>query len=87
MAEKYNKAVEYVNEKKDDEFKDFAIRHLYEMAADCIMALLLIGDASRAPELFAKSARVYTRYVAAEVEKHYDFVMSATSEDLADYRK
>ena len=49
--------------------------------------LLLIGDASKAPELFAKSARVYTRYVAAEVEKHYDFVMSATSEDLADYRK
>ena len=87
MAEKYNKAVEYVNEKKDDEFKDFAIRHLYEMAADCIMALLLIGDASRAPELFAKSARVYTRYAAAEIEKHYDFVMSATSEDLADYRK
>ena len=87
MAEKYNEAVAYVNEKKDDEFKDFAIRHLYEMAGDCIMALLLIGDASKAPELFAKSARVYTRYVAAEVEKHYDFVMSATAEDLADYRK
>ncbi|MCR5070194.1 MAG: acyl-CoA dehydrogenase family protein, partial [Prevotella sp.] len=87
MAEKYNEAVAYVNDKKDDEFKDFAIRHLYEMAADCIMALLLIGDASKAPELFAKSARVYTRYAAAEIEKHYDFVMSATAEDLADYRK
>lgn len=87
MAEKYNAAVAFVNEQKNDEFKDFAIRHLYEMAADCIMALLLIGDASRSPELFGKSARVYTRYVAAEVEKHYDFVMSATSDDLADYRK
>ncbi len=87
MAEKYNAAVAFVNEKKDDEFKDFVIRHLYEMAADCIMALLLIGDASKAPELFGKSARVYTRYAASEVEKHYDFVMSATPEDLADYRK
>lgn len=87
MAEKYNAAVAFVNEQKDDEFKDFAIRHLYEIAADCIMALLLIGDASKAPELFGKSARVYTRYVAAEVEKHYDFVMSATPADLADYRK
>ena len=87
MAEKYNAAVSYVNEHKNDEFKDFAIRHLYEMAGDCIMALLLIGDASKAPELFGKSARVYTRYVAAEVEKHYDFVMNATPEDLADYRK
>jgi len=87
MAERYNEAVSFVNEHKNDEFKDFAIRHLYEMAGDCIMALLLIGDASKAPELFGKSARVYTRYVAAEVEKHYDFVMNATPEDLADYRK
>lgn len=87
MAEKYNEAVAYVNEQKNDEFKDLCIRHLYEMAADCIMALLLIGDASKAPELFKKSARVYTRYVAAEVERHYDFVMSATPADLDDYRK
>ena len=87
MAEKYNAAVAFVNDQKDDEFKDFAIRHLYEMAADCIMAILLIGDASKSPELFGKSARVYTRYVAAEVEKHYDFIMSATPADLADYRK
>jgi len=87
MVDKYNEAVAYVNDKKDDEFKDFAIRHLYEMAADCIMALLLIGDASKAPELFGKSARVYARYAGSEVERHYDFVMSATPEDLADYRK
>ncbi len=87
MAEKYNKAVEYVNEKKDDEYKDFVIRHLYEMAADIIMALLLIGDASRAPELFAKSARVYTRYIGSEIERHYDFVLNSTPDDLADYRK
>lgn len=87
MAEKYNAAVAFVNEQKNDEFKDFVIRHLYEMAADCIMALLLIGDASKAPELFGKSARVYTRYVAAEVEKHYNFIMSLTPEVLEDYRK
>ncbi len=86
-AEKYNAAVAYTNEQKDDEFKDLVIRHLYEMASDIIMALLLIGDASRCPELFAKSAKVYTRYAAAEIEKHYDFILSAKSEDLEDYRK
>ena len=42
MAEKYNEAVAYVNAQKNDEFKDFVIRHLYEMAADIIMSLLLI---------------------------------------------
>ncbi len=87
MAEKYNEAVAYTNEQKNDEFKDLVIRHLYEMAGDCIMAILLINDASKAPELFGKSARVYTRYAAAEVEKHYDFVMSATAADIEDYRK
>ena len=87
MAEKYNEAVAYVNEQKCDEFKDFVIRHLYEMAADIIMSLLLIGDASKAPELFAQSARVYMRYVASEIERHYNFIMGATPEDLADYRK
>lgn len=87
MAEKYNAAVAFVNEKKDDEYKDFVIRHLYEMAADIIMALLLVGDASRAPELFAKSARVYARYVSSEIERHYDFIMNSNPEDLSDYRK
>ena len=87
LAEQYNEAVAYIVEKKDDELKDFVIRHLYDMAGSIVMALLLIGDASRNAELFGKSARVYTRYVAAEVQKHYDFVMNTTADDLADYRK
>jgi hypothetical protein len=57
------------------------------MAADIIMSLLLIGDASRAPELFNESAKVYNRYAASEIERHYSFVMSASADDLADYRK
>ena len=57
------------------------------MAGDIIMALLLIGDACKDAGLFGKSARVYTRYASAEIEKHYDFVMSCTEADLADYRK
>ena len=87
MAEKYNTAVAFVNEKKNDEYKDFVIRRLYEMAADIIMSLLLIGDASRDASLFGKSARIYTRYAASEIERHYDFIMNSTPEDLADYRK
>ncbi len=87
MAEKYNAAVAFVVEKKNDEFKDFCIRALYEMAADCIMALLLIGDAIKAPELFDESARIYVHYAAAEVEKHYNYVMSLNPDDLSCYRR
>ena len=87
MAAKYNECVEKVNAAENDEYKDFCSRHLYEMAASTIMSNLLVGDASKAPELFGKSARVYTRFAMAEVEKHYLFIMSATADDLADYRK
>ena len=85
-AEKYNEAVAYTNDQKDDDFKNLVLRHLYEMAADIIMALLLIGDASKNPELFAKSAKVYTRFAAAEIEKHYDFIKSLTADNLAEYQ-
>ena len=85
-AEKYNEAVAYTNDQKYDEFKNLVLRHLYEMAADIIMSLLLIGDATKNPELFAKSAKVYNRYAAAEIEKHYDFIMSLSVDNLADYQ-
>ena len=40
----------------------------YEMAAVCIMSHLIIQDATKAPELFGKSALVYVNYAEAEVE-------------------
>ncbi len=87
MAKKFNAALEKVHADGSDEFKDFCSRHLYEMVASTLMANLLITDASKNAELFGKSARIYTRWASAEVEKHYNFIMSATPADLADYRK
>lgn len=87
MAEKYNAAVAKVVELKDEEFKDFCSRHLYEMAADTIMSILMLGNATKNAELFAQSAKVYVRFAASEVEKHSDFVADATPEDLVNYRK
>ncbi len=86
-AEKYYAAVDKVNDAKNDEYKDLCARHLYDMVAPIIQALLLITDASRAPELFAEDARVYARFVAIEVAKHAAFVDDTTPEDLPDYRK
>ena len=87
MAEKYNAAVAKVVDLKDDEFKDFCSRHLYEMAADTVMGILILRNATQCPELFEKSAKVYVRYAAAEVEKHADFVADAQPADLDNYRK
>jgi hypothetical protein len=62
-------------------------RKLYEMAAVCVMSHLLIQDATRAPELFSKSAFVYVNYAESEVEKHFNFIRKADAESLANYRK
>ena len=87
MAEKYNAAVQKVVDLKDEEFKDFCSRHLYEMAADTVMSILILRNATQRPDLFEKSAKVYVRYAAAEVEKHADFVADAQPADLENYRK
>ncbi len=87
MAAKYNACVEKVNAAENEDFKDFCSRHLYEMVASTIMLNLIIDDATTNAELFGKSARIYARYAAAEVEKHAAFINSASPEDLADYVK
>ena len=38
---------------------DLCSRHLYELAANCVMSQLLLRDATKAPELFDKSMKVY----------------------------
>ena len=42
MVKKYEEAVAKVNAAENDELHDFLARRLYEMAADCIMSLLII---------------------------------------------
>ncbi len=87
MAVKLAECVEKVNAAENDEYKDLCSRHLYEMTATVIMTNLLIDDATRSPELFGTSARVYTRYAVSEMKKHRSFVMHSSVDDLADYRK
>ena len=86
MADKFEEAINHVKEAKDQEFHDLCARHLMEMAADVIMLHLLLRNATVAPEMFAKSARVYANFVEAEIAKHHTFVMNLTPEQLADYQ-
>ena len=86
MADKFEEAVNHVKDAKDQEFHDLCARHLMEMAANVIMLHLLLRNATAAPEMFAKSARVYANFVEAEIAKHHTFVMNLTPEQLADYQ-
>lgn len=87
MACKYAACVNQVVETKNQEHLDFVARRLVEMAADIIMCHLLMQDASRAPELFAKSALVYVNYAESEIEKHFNFIRKFDAEQLDNYRQ
>ena len=87
IADRLEAAVERVKEVGNQEFQDLCARHLVEIAADGIMLHLLIYNASKAPELFEKSAQVYARFVDAEVAKHHQYIMDLQLEDLDFYRK
>ena len=86
MATKYEAAVAKVVESQNQELLDFCARRLVEMATVTIMGHLLVRDASAAPALFARSAKVYVRYAAAEVAKHVAYINNVCADDLADHR-
>ena len=87
MVAKLEEAIEKVKEDNNQEVLEFLARRLYNMTGDVIMSLLIIEDASKAPELFAKSANVYVRYAEEEVVGHHHFVMNFTAEELPSYRQ
>ena len=87
MTNKFEAATNLVKEAANQELLDILARSLYEMAAVNVMANLLLMDASRAPELFANSAKVYVNLVESEVEKHFKFINSFKAEDLEAYKK
>ena len=87
MDVKYQEAIDYVKSVDNNEFTDLCSRHLYELAANCVMTQLLLRDATKAPELFDKSMKVYLNLAEAEVAKHYNFVKSLRVESLESYKQ
>lgn len=87
MTDKFEACTNLVKEAADQELHDLMARRLYEMAADCVMSHLIIQDATREPEMFTQSAKVYVNYAEAEVEKHNAFINGFNKEDIACYRK
>lgn len=85
MVEKYEDAINYVKAAGNNDLHDFLARRLYEMTAEIIMSLLILDDATRAPELFAKSANVYVRYAEGTIAGHYAYIKEFKAEDLADF--
>ena len=86
LVELYEDALGYVKEQGNQGVQDFLARRLYEMTADIIMALLLLEDATRAPELFRKSANVFVRHAEAECTAHHAYIKAFKAEDLESFK-
>jgi 3-(methylthio)propanoyl-CoA dehydrogenase len=85
MVERYAEAVEKVKASANQAEHDFLARRLYDMTGDIIMSLLILADATKAPELFAKSAQVYVRAAEEEVIGHAAYVMAFDADDLKNF--
>ncbi len=85
MVERYAEAVEKVKASASQAEHDFLARRLYDMTGDIIMSLLILADATKAPELFAKSAQVYVRAAEEEVIGHAAYVMAFDADDLKNF--
>jgi hypothetical protein len=51
------------------------------------MSQLMLRDATKAPELFEKSMKVYLNLAEAEVAKHYNLVKSLDVDSMENYKK
>ena len=59
---------------------------LYNMTGDIVMSLLILDDATKAPEMFAKSANVYVRMAEEEVLGHSAYIQNFKAEDLESFK-
>ena len=66
--------------------QDFLARRLYDMTAELVMTLLIIRDAAKAPELFAKSANVYVRMAEEDILGKSAYIKAFRVEDLESFK-
>lgn len=86
LTDKYEESVAHVKEADNQEMQDFLSRRLFNMTGNLVMSLIILDDATRSPELFAKSAHMFVKHTQEEVMGNYAYVMSFDAEMLDDFR-
>ena len=86
LVDLYEAAINKVKEANDQAVHDFLARRLYNMTGDIVMSLLILDDATKAPEMFAKSANVYVRMAEEEILGHSAYIQNFKAEDLESFK-
>ena len=82
----YEEALANVKALENQDAQDFLARRLYDMTAEIVMSLLIIRDASKAPELFKKSANVYVRMAEEDILGKSAYIKNFSVEDLENFK-
>ncbi|MBQ4387238.1 MAG: acyl-CoA dehydrogenase, partial [Prevotella sp.] len=82
----YEETLNKVKALNNQEAQDFLARRLYDMTAELVMSILIIRDATKAPELFEKSANVYVRMAIEDIAGKAAYIDMFKEEDLAAFR-
>ena len=86
LVDLYEAAINKVKEANDQAVHDFLARRLYNMTGDIVMSLVILDDATKAPEMFQKSANVYVRMAEEEVLGHSAYIQNFKAEDLESFK-
>ena len=82
----FSECVAKVREAGDSELQDFLARRLYDMTGEIVMSLLLLRDATAAPEMFLKSAKVYCQMACETVAGKSSYILDFERESLPAFR-
>lgn len=86
MLSQYEESIAFVKDANCQETQDFLARRLYNMTANLVMSLLILDDATKAENLFVKSAHVFVRHAEEENGGHSLFIKNFTPIALSYYR-
>lgn len=81
----YEACLDKVKAGANQDEHDFLCRRLYDMTADIVASLLILDDATRAPELFEKSANVFVRMAEEEVMGKAAYIQAFHADDLKNF--
>lgn len=81
----YEACLDKVKASANQDEHDFLGRRLYDMTADIVASLLILDDATRAPELFEKSANVFVRMAEEEVMGKAAYIQAFQADDLKNF--
>ena len=81
----YEACLDKVKAGANQDERDFLGRRLYDMTADIVASLLILDDATRAPELFEKSANVFVRMAEEEVMGKAAYIQAFHADDLKNF--